>query len=95
MNEQGDDVGNNTDARLTPVTSEREWTENGWADEPEPLAAATSPGTLISVRLDPELARFVRRAARIEGVTQAEFVRRVVQRNAVEMGGPEPIAVDR
>ncbi len=77
-------MANKADARLTPVRSERDWTDKGWADEPEALSAAPNLGSMIWVCLDPELTRFVRRAARNEGVTQSEFVRRVVQRSAVE-----------
>lgn len=70
------------DTTLTPVTSDADWQAKGWADEAEPLTAAPRLGAMISVRLDPDTAHAVRQAARIEGITRSEFVRRAAVRAA-------------
>ena len=60
---------------FTPILSENEWDEKGWARESEPLTASPQLGAMISIKLDPDSALLVRRAARHLGVTWSEFVR--------------------
>ena len=81
------------DPQLSPVGSDEDWEAKGWAEDPEPLTAAPRLGTMISVRLDPEGARSVRRAARAEGMTQSEFVRRAALRSAAEVIAREPTVI--
>lgn len=57
------------------MSNAKEWAEGGWASEPEPMTAASRLGAIISVKLDPDTARLVRRVARFKGMTQADFVR--------------------
>jgi hypothetical protein len=61
---------------FTPIMSEKEWDEKGWARESEPLTASPQLGAMISIKLDPDSALLVRRAARHLGVSWSEFVRR-------------------
>lgn len=69
---------------FTPITSEADWDEKGWAREAEPLTAAPRLGALISIRLDPDSAALVRRAARLLGMSNVEFVQRMAVRAAAE-----------
>jgi hypothetical protein len=69
---------------FTPVVSEKEWDEKGWARESEPLNAAPQLGATLSIKLDPESAVLVRRAARLSGVSWSEFVQRAAIEAATE-----------
>ncbi len=69
---------------FTPIMSEKEWDEKGWARESEPLTAAPQLGAMISIKLDPDSALLVRRAARLLGVTWSEFARRAAIEAATE-----------
>ena len=69
---------------FTPIMNEKEWGEKGWARESEPLTASPQLGAMISIKLDPDSALFVRRAARLLGVTWSEFVRRAAIEAATE-----------
>lgn len=80
-------------ARPRPIRSDADWEREGWAEEAEPLTASPKLGAMISVRLDPEAARTVRRAARAEGLTQSAFVRRAALRAATEAIGREPAVI--
>jgi Protein of unknown function (DUF1778) len=69
---------------FTPIMSEEEWDEKGWARESEPLTASSQLGAVISIKLDPANALLVRRAARLLGVTWSEFVQRAAIEAAAE-----------
>lgn len=69
---------------FTPIISEAEWDEKGWARESEPLTASPQLGAMISIRLDPDGASLVRRAARLMGMSKAEFVQRAAIKAAAE-----------
>jgi hypothetical protein len=69
---------------FTPIMSEKEWDEQGWARESEPLVASPQLGAMISIKLDPESALLVRRAAQRLGLTWSEFVRRAAIEAATE-----------
>lgn len=69
---------------FTPIMSEKDWDEKGWARESEPLTASPQLGAMISIKLDPDSALLVRRAARLSGVTWSEFVRRAAIEAATE-----------
>jgi hypothetical protein len=69
---------------FTPVMSEKDWDEKGWAKESEPLTASSKLGAMISIELDPDSALLVRRAARLLGVTWSEFVRSAAIEAATE-----------
>jgi hypothetical protein len=69
---------------FTPIMSEEEWDEKGWARESEPLAVSPQLETIVSIKLDPADALLVRRAARLLGVTWSEFVRRAAIEAAAE-----------
>lgn len=47
-------------------------------------------GTTISVRLDPESARMIRRAAKSQGQTQAEFLRASAIAHAEQLLAKQP-----
>jgi len=64
--------------------SEQEWDEKGWARESEPLTVSPQLGAMISIRLDPDSALLVQRAARLLGVTRTEFVQRASIEAAAE-----------
>jgi hypothetical protein len=78
-------VGSQEDPSLKPLTDEVDWEAGGWAEEPEPMTAASQLGAIISVRLDPETAELVRRAARSQGMTQAAFVREATRQAATSV----------
>ncbi len=69
---------------FTPITSEADWDDKGWAREAEPLTAAPRLGAVISIRLDPDNAALVRHAARLLGISNVEFVQRVAVQAAAE-----------
>lgn len=69
---------------FTPVTSDADWEEKGWAAESEPLAAAPALGATITIRLDHENAALVRRAARLLGTTKTDLVREAAITAATE-----------
>ena len=48
---------------FTPIMSEKEWDEKGWARESEPLTVSPQLGAMISIKLDPDNALLVRQAA--------------------------------
>src|SRR5688500_16079988 len=60
---------------LTPAQSVADWEAQGWASESERLIAAPRLETTISIRFDPDSALLLRRAARMKGLTQSQFVR--------------------
>jgi hypothetical protein len=60
---------------LTPAHSDADWETQGWGTESVPTTAATRLQSTISVRFDPDGAQELRRAARLRGITQSEFVR--------------------
>ncbi len=64
--------------RFAPITSEN---QSDWEVVPADERAIAAPrlGAMISVRLEPDLASSVRRAAGIEGVSQSEFIRKAVE----------------
>jgi hypothetical protein len=65
-----------------PLQSEAEWQEQGWSDTSVPLTVAPRLGATISLRLEPDDARLVRRAARMTGKTLSDFVRGAALRAA-------------
>jgi|SRR6476620_2632089 uncharacterized protein (DUF1778 family) len=67
---------------FTPTESDAQWSAAGWSDTPVELTAAPKLGATISIRLDPEMARLARRAARCKGWTLSEFVRRATIKEA-------------
>jgi len=69
---------------FTSITSDEDWEAKGWSRESEPLTAAPQLGAMISIRLDPNSASLVRRAARLLGMTRSEFVQRVAVSAAAE-----------
>ncbi len=69
---------------FTPIMSEKEWDEKGWARESEPLTDSPQLGAMIPIKLDPDCALPVRRASRLMGVTWSEFVRRAAIEAATE-----------
>ena len=78
---------------FAPIESDAQWFAAGWSDTPVELTAAPKLGATISIRLDPEMARLARRAARCKGWTLSEFVRRATveeAKRAVE-GVIEPV----
>jgi uncharacterized protein (DUF1778 family) len=66
----------NDDNPLVPTDSAAQWDAQGWSDTPDELSAATKLEAMISVRFDAEAAASIRRAARLQGVSRSEFVRR-------------------
>ena len=68
--------------RFEPITNDADWQAEGWATEPEPMTAARALEASVAIRLDPDDADLVRRAARLSGLTRAEFVRRAAVRAA-------------
>jgi hypothetical protein len=68
-----------------PIESDADWHAQGWDNESEPITAATELSALISIRLDPESALLVARAARRAGVGRSEFVRRAAISAATSM----------
>jgi hypothetical protein len=69
---------------FTPIESDADWHEQGWAAEPEPLTVASELGMRISIDLNAEDAALVRRAARLLGLTRAGFVRQAAISAAAE-----------
>jgi hypothetical protein len=67
----------NQDPDLQPIAEADEW---------EPVASEVSVAphlaAIVSIRLDPDAARLVRRAARAARLTQAEFVRQAALKAA-------------
>ena len=68
--------------RFEPITNDAEWKAKGWATEPEPMTAAPKLEASVAIRLGPDDAALVRRAARLSGLTRSEFVRRAAVRAA-------------
>ncbi len=69
---------------FTPIMSEKDRDEKGWARESEPLTASPQLGAMISIKLDPDRALLVRQAARLLDMTWSEFVRRAAIEAATE-----------
>jgi len=61
---------------LKPSTTDAQWVAQGWAANSSELSTAPRLGATISIRLEPEAASLVSRAARLSGRTKSEFVRR-------------------
>jgi hypothetical protein len=68
-----------------PSQNQEQWNAQGWSDEPVPAIGAPKLGVTISIRLDPESARIVRRAARLRAKTLSEFVRGATLREATSV----------
>lgn len=68
-----------------PSQNEEQWNSEGWSNEPTPAVSAPKLGVTISIRLDPESARIVRRAARLKAKTLSEFVRGATVREATSV----------
>ncbi len=64
-----------------------------WEEDPDPPVVAPPRGTMISLRLDQDTASLVRRAARTQGLSQSEFVRRAAIEAAEKATWPEPIRI--
>ena len=64
------------DNALEPTHSAAQWKAQGWSDTPEELSAATKLEAMISVRFDADAAASIRKAARLQGMSRSEFVRR-------------------
>src|SRR3954465_15307316 len=60
---------------LSPAQSREDWEAQGWSSESVPISAANRLEATVSVRFDPDSAQLLRRAARLSGVTQSQFVR--------------------
>ena len=54
----------------------------GWEFDTEPIEVRPRLGATLSVRLEPDDAKLVRRAARSLGLTQSEFIRRAARDRA-------------
>ena len=54
----------------------------GWEIDPEPIEVRPRLGATVSLRLDPDDAKLVRRAAKLLGLTQSEFIRRAARDRA-------------
>ncbi|MGH2558227.1 MAG: DUF1778 domain-containing protein [Thermomicrobiales bacterium] len=83
---------------LTPVTSREDQHAKGWSDSAAPVTAARRLEATISIRLEPDDANVVRRAARLTGKTKSEFVRRSTveaARNVVERYERQGMVVER
>jgi hypothetical protein len=70
------------DPKLAPIIDEN---ATEWEVVPEAEAAVVAPrlGAMVSVRLEPHIARLVRRAAQREGISQSEFLRKAAEERAV------------
>lgn len=73
---------------FTPVTSEVDWEEKGWEAESEPLTVAPRLRARIAIDLDPDDAALLGRAARLAGLTKAEFARRAALKEAADVLRP-------
>ena len=71
--------------RFEPITNDAEWQAKGWSTEPEPMTAARQLEASVAIRLGPDDAELVRRAARLSGLTRSEFVRRAAVRAAADV----------
>jgi hypothetical protein len=82
------------DPELERVTRK---TRKDWEIVPAGEAAVASSrlGAMISVRFEPDVAKVIRQAARLEGITQSEFVRRSAEAAARSIVDAEPITVER
>ena len=76
---------------LLPSKSETQWTAQGWATEPRELTAAPRLEATISIRLDPDAAEMVGRAARLKGWTKSEFVRTASVAEAKKICEAQPV----
>jgi uncharacterized protein (DUF1778 family) len=83
---------------LVPTGSAAQWNAQGWSDMPEELSSATKLETMISVRFDADAATSVRKAARLQGISRSEFVRRAALAEANRItrdANRQPIVVKR
>lgn len=71
-------------SRFTPISSDAEWRAQGWAVEPEPLAADPRLSVTVTIHLEPDEVDLLRNAARRSGKTRAAFVRDAVIAAAVD-----------
>ncbi|MCA9091134.1 MAG: DUF1778 domain-containing protein [Planctomycetaceae bacterium] len=60
---------------LQPSCSDDHWKEQGWSDQPIDVGTPQRLDTVISVRLDPESTKLIRRAAALKRMTRSDFVR--------------------
>ena len=60
----------------------------------ESAIASSRLGAMISVRFEPDVAKIIRQAARIQNITQSEFVRRSAEAAAQTTVQSEPVAVE-
>jgi uncharacterized protein (DUF1778 family) len=83
---------------LVPTHSAAQWEAQGWSDTPEELSAATKLASMISVRFDADAAASIRRAARLQGISRSEFVRRAALAEANRItreANRQPIVIRR
>lgn len=76
------------DPELAPVAN-----EDDWELDTSPLDVRPRLGASLSLRLDPEDARLVRKAARAAGISQSEFIRIAARARATEVLAANPIHV--
>ena len=82
--------------RWTPIKDDADWQAQGWSTDSVPMTAAPRLAATISIRLDPEDAALVQRAAHATGVTKSEFVRAATisaARRDIEQSDRMPIVV--
>jgi hypothetical protein len=87
-----------TDDPFVPTHSAAQWETQGWSDTPEELSAAPKLAAMISVRFDADAAASIRRAARLQGISRSEFVRRAALSEAnriMHEADRQPIVIKR
>ena len=80
-----------------PSETEADWEAQGWAKESVPTTAARRLEASISIRLGPDDAATVRRAARLRATSLSEFVRQATVREAAAVAkeAEAPLRVTR
>ncbi|MFT4040227.1 MAG: CopG family transcriptional regulator [Thermomicrobiales bacterium] len=80
---------------LTPAESPDAWEAQGWAVEPTPVEVAERVDATFAIRLDQERSRLLNQAARLAGVTRAEFIREAALRAAQATLADPPVPLRR